>query len=69
MYEATDKSTGARYAVKEILRSGMKKDDEDALRLEIDILGSLNHQNVVRQYEYFEEKDRFYVVLEILEGT
>jgi serine/threonine protein kinase len=46
----------------------MKKDDEAALRIEIDILGSLNHQNIVRQYEYFEEKDKFYVVLELLEG-
>ena len=68
VYECIDKTTNHKYAVKEIIRSGMKKDDEDALRLEIDILGSLNHKNIVRQFEYFEEKDKFYVVLELIEG-
>lgn len=68
VFEAIDRETGQRFAVKEIIRAGMKKDDEDALRLEIEILGSLHHPSIVRQFEFFEERDKFFIILEILEG-
>ena len=39
------------------------------LRQEVDILRSMKHSNIVQCYDFFEEPDKFYVVLEFLEGN
>lgn len=61
----TDKS---KVAVKVVSRNGLPLDDELSLRSEVDILTSLNHTNIVRAYDFFEEEKYFYFVLEYLDG-
>ena len=46
----------------------MTEDDEIALQTEVDILSQLDHPNVVKIFEIFDEKDCSYLVLELLAG-
>ncbi len=39
-----------------------------ALQTEVDILSQLDHPNVVKLYEIFDEKDVMYLVLELMTG-
>jgi serine/threonine protein kinase len=64
----TEKSTGKRYAAKEIIKAGLKKEDEVGLYQEIEILKELRHDHIIRFHGFFEEAERFFVVLELLEG-
>lgn len=65
---ATHKQTGEKVAIKCIDRRGLAKDDEDALRQEVSIMKTLNHENIVKFFDFFEEPKYFYVVLEFVEG-
>lgn len=58
----------SKVAVKVIKRQSMTREQEESLRSEVAILTSLNHPNVVRALDFFEEKDYFYVVMEIITG-
>lgn len=68
VYEVIDKTTKKRHAAKEIIKASLKPEDEIGLKQEIDILQSLNHPHIVKFVDFFDEKDHYYVVLELLEG-
>ena len=61
------------YAVKKIPKDTMsysiKEDDfrKDFLN-EIDILSQMDHPNIIKIYEYFEDNYNFYIVQELIEG-
>lgn len=57
-----------KVAVKIVTRNGLSADDEESLRAEVRILTDLNHPNIVRAFDFFEEEKYFYVVLEYLDG-
>ena len=65
---AVNRKTGQKVAVKCIDRQGLPEEDENALRQEVAIMRSLNHENIVQFIDFFEEEKFFYVVLEFLEG-
>ncbi len=46
----------------------MEEDDELALQSEVDILSQLDHPNVVKLYEIFDDHEFLYLVLEIMTG-
>ena len=48
VYEVTNKTTGHKYAVKEVTRASLKQGDEELLRQEIEIMQSLQHPHIVR---------------------
>jgi calcium/calmodulin-dependent protein kinase I len=50
------------------LRNTLEGDDEIQLQSEIDILSQLDHPNVLKIYEIFDEDDFIYLVLELLKG-
>ena len=62
------KSTGERVAIKCIDKSKLNEEDEGALRREVDIMKSLDHENIVQFIDFFEEDMFFYVVLEFMSG-
>jgi len=66
--EATDKSTKESYAVKVVTKSKLTKEDEIALKDEIQVLRELQHPHIIRLYDVFEEKDFWYLVTEKMMG-
>lgn len=66
--KGTHIQTKEKVAIKICNREGISKEDEQALRDEVQILKELDHPNVISCRDFFEEKDKFYVVLELVEG-
>ena len=59
--------TGELFALKTLSVQKLKV-DMDELRQEIDILRRLDHPNIVKVYETFEEEGLFHVVMELCCG-
>lgn len=71
--ESDDKIENTEYvAVKVITKSKIKSkndvDDERAIRAEIRILNTLDHPNIVKYYEEYENDKYMYLVMEYCEG-
>ena len=49
-------------------KTQLPPEDEASLLQEVDILKSIDHPNIVRIYDFFPEKEKFYVVLEFAAG-
>ncbi len=49
-------------------RRELTEDDEIQLQTEVDILSQLDHPNVLKIFEIFDEDDCIYLVLELLAG-
>jgi len=62
------KSRSATYAVKIVTRTKLTKDDLVALYDEVYILKSLKHPNIVKLYDFFEDPQLFYLVMEKMTG-
>lgn len=69
---ARHKETGTEYALKIMNLPANPKSADDNTRedvmKEINLLTGLDHPNVIRLYEYFDEKRKFYLVTELLRG-
>ncbi|CDW88495.1 protein kinase domain containing protein [Stylonychia lemnae] len=65
---AINKKTGEKVAIKIIDRQSLEEEDEIALQTEVDILSQIDHPNVVKLYEIFDDKDCMYLVLELMTG-
>lgn len=68
---ATHRRTRARRAVKSVGKAGLRKYVKDVssfVRREVDILRRLDHPNIIRLYEAFEDDATIYIVLEVCEG-
>ena len=57
-----------RYAVKLVDKKKLSSIEIRCLRNEAHILKSMNHPNIVRCFDYFEDSSFCYIVLEYLEG-
>lgn len=51
-----------------IFRQTLDDEDEMALQLEVEILSHLDHPNVVKLFEIYDEGDVLYLVMELMEG-
>lgn len=68
---AQDKSNPyIKYAVKSIDKKLLSENTEGlcSLKREIQALMSVDHPNIVKLYECFEDADEFHLVMEYLEG-
>jgi calcium/calmodulin-dependent protein kinase I len=67
VYKATERATGKKYAIKRI-----QKDEEgvdiELLKREIYIMKKVDHPNILKLFEVFEDDDYFFLVLELVEG-
>jgi calcium-dependent protein kinase len=54
--------------VKIISKKGMDQQDLLCLRYEIEVLKNLDHPNIVRLYEVYEDSFQIYMVMEKCEG-
>mmetsp|Transcript_22893 Transcript_22893/g.38325 ORF Transcript_22893/g.38325 Transcript_22893/m.38325 type:complete len:432 (-) Transcript_22893:192-1487(-) len=57
-----------KVAVKIVTRNKLQREDELSLRIEVEVLMSLDHPHIVRALDFFEEREYFYLVLEHIDG-
>lgn len=51
-----------------ITKSKLSAGDLDALKNEVSIMRQLNHPNIVKLEDFYEEDDMYYIVTELLDG-
>lgn len=60
--------SGEEVAIKIINMKEVGEEDINYLYTEVQILSDLNHPNIVKLKEVFEDKDSFYMVMELMKG-
>lgn len=68
VYECHHKATGRKAAVKVVERSKLTVEDDEALKEEVAILRSLKHDHIVGLFDFYQDKQKYYLVLEICLG-
>ncbi|KAJ8598221.1 hypothetical protein CTAYLR_005529 [Chrysophaeum taylorii] len=64
-----DGSSGLAVAVKCISKTAeLKAEDIASLQEEVAVLRSIDHPNIIKLYDFFEEKKMYYMVIELMEG-
>ena len=66
--EGTHKKSGQSFAIKIVTKSKLTDEDEAALQDEISVLNELKHDNIIRLYDVFDEKQYYYLVTEKMMG-
>lgn len=68
VYLAENQLTGERRAVKVISKKSETLREKSKFISEVEILARLNHPNIIRIYEMFEDEKKYYVVSELCTG-
>lgn len=78
VYACVNKTTGQRYAVKCIKKKDLTPNEVENLKNEVFIMGrvcllygnhhQLNHKNIVRLEGFYDDKDYYYIVTELVDG-
>ena len=71
MRKAVHKKTRQQVAIKIIDKSSLKDGGEEEqlnLRNEVEILSQIDHPNIVKLFEIYDSKDKFYMVMELMKG-
>jgi len=68
VYRAERKKGGEEFAVKKIDKKKVEGDDIKLLRREIQIMKKLNHANILKLFEVYEDDESFYLVMELVKG-
>lgn len=66
--EGTHKQSGDSFAVKIVTKDKLSEEDEIALRDEIAVLHEIDHANVIKLYDVFDEKGFYYLITEKMLG-
>jgi len=62
------KETKALRAVKIINKKRLAEEEKQKLLNEIDILKCLDHPNILKLYEFFQDQKRYFLVTELCNG-
>jgi len=62
------RESGAQRAVKVLRKAHMDEDEKRMFFNEINILKDLDHPNLLKMYEFFEDEKRYYIVTDICKG-
>lgn len=65
---ATDKKTGEKVAIKIISKKSLSEEDKVALQNEIDIMTQVDHPNIVKLHDIFEDEKYIFLVMELMTG-
>lgn len=68
VWEATNNETKVKVAVKVVSRKNLTPNDDQQVLNEVSIMQSLNHRHIVSLIDFYEEKTKFFVVMELLTG-
>ena len=61
---AIHKPTGIKRAVKCIKKKGVQKSEEDKLFAEASLLREVDHPNIMKLYELYQDTDNYYLITE-----
>lgn len=64
----THRTSGKKYALKAIRLNRLQQDKIDDLRREIEIMKALDHPNIIKLYQTFEDHSYIYMVMELCTG-
>jgi serine/threonine protein kinase len=64
----THLKTGKEFAIKIMRKTKLKEEDIHSILNEIEVLNRIDHPNVVKLCEIFEDDQNFYMVMELMEG-
>jgi len=64
----THRSTGKKVAIKCVLRKDMPPSDDAAIYDEVSIMASLKHRYICPLIDFFEEKECYFLVMELMSG-
>eukprot|EP00005_Dracoamoeba_jomungandri_P002268 CAMPEP_0174260950 /NCGR_PEP_ID=MMETSP0439-20130205/11094_1 /TAXON_ID=0 /ORGANISM="Stereomyxa ramosa, Strain Chinc5" /LENGTH=329 /DNA_ID=CAMNT_0015345343 /DNA_START=96 /DNA_END=1085 /DNA_ORIENTATION=+ len=68
VYRAERRKDGKEFAIKCVNKKMVEGDDIKLLRREIQIMEKLDHPNIIKLYEVYEDHEQFYLVTELMEG-
>lgn len=68
VYYATHKMTGREVVIKITIKSKMNECDLNLIKTEINILKICQHPNIIKLYDYFEDAEHQYIVMEYCKG-
>ena len=68
VYKAIHKESGSERAVKKIEKSKWCPEENQKILDEFNVLKGLDHPNILKMYELFEEDQHFYIVTDICKG-
>jgi len=66
--EGQHRQTHKSFAIKIVTKAKLSKEDEVALKEEIDVLKDFDHKHIIRLYDVFEEPKNYYMVTEKMTG-
>jgi len=66
--ECVSKENGQRFAVKIIKKTGLCSKQKERIYMEVYLLYTMNHPNIIKLYQFFDEKKHFYIVTELMCG-
>mmetsp|Transcript_28918 Transcript_28918/g.78343 ORF Transcript_28918/g.78343 Transcript_28918/m.78343 type:complete len:530 (-) Transcript_28918:1443-3032(-) len=64
----THRASGKKVAIKCVLRKDLPPNDDAAIYDEVSIMSSMSHPHVVPLIDFFEEKDCYFLVMELMSG-
>jgi calcium/calmodulin-dependent protein kinase I len=68
VYRAWHRSSGQKVAIKIIKKEELSDEDKMALQNEIDILTHVDHPNIVKLFEVYEDSENYSLVMELMTG-
>ena len=68
-FKSKDPKSTQNYAVKLILKELLPERELDTLREEINLLSSMDHENIANYIESFEDDKYLFIVMEDIEGA
>ena len=66
--QVKNKSDNKFYAIKEIVIRDEMNDKIEDIKKEADILSKFNCKNIVKYYDSYLDKDKFYILMEYYDG-
>lgn len=64
----THRASGKKVAIKCVLRKDLPPNDDAAIYDEVSTMASLSHPHIVPLIDFFEEKDCYFLVMELMSG-
>jgi len=68
VHEAINLKTNERVAIKKVKKSTLGSEEALCLENEVTILSQIDHPNIVKCREVFEDTDNIFIVLDLLSG-